>query len=63
MNENDHRSDHGARILPPAPASPKSSRKLRLVSELLRAHDSRIQLPDDTRANRPRTTSKEAPRP
>jgi hypothetical protein len=62
MNENDHHSAHGARRLPPAPASPKSSRKLRLVSELLRAHDRRIQLPGDTRANRPRTTSEETPR-
>jgi hypothetical protein len=47
MNENDYRGAHGARRLPPAPASPKNSRKLRLVSELLRAHDRRIQLPDD----------------
>jgi hypothetical protein len=49
MNENDHRSAHGARRLPPAPASPKNSHKLRLVSELLRAHDHRLDV-DDARA-------------
>jgi hypothetical protein len=55
MNENDPRNAHGARTLPPAPASRKNSRKLHLFSELLRAQDHRIQLPDDTGANRPRT--------
>jgi hypothetical protein len=44
MNENEHRNAHGARTLPPAPASPKNSRKLRLVGELLRAHDRRLEL-------------------
>jgi hypothetical protein len=49
MNENDHRNAHRARTLPPAPASPKNSRKLRLAGELLRAHDRRLE-PDDARA-------------
>ena len=41
---NEHRTAHGARTLPPAPVSPKNSRKLRLVGELLRAHDRRLEL-------------------
>ena len=49
MNENDHRTAHRARTLPPAAPSPQNSRKLRLVSELLRAHDRRLEL-DDARA-------------
>jgi hypothetical protein len=44
MNPNEHRSALGARTLPPAPASPKNSRKLRLVGELLRAHHRRLEL-------------------
>jgi len=44
MNENEHRNAHGVRTLPPAPPSPKNSRKLRLVGELLRAHDRRLEL-------------------
>jgi hypothetical protein len=44
MNPNEHRSVLGARTLPSAPASPKSSRKLRLVGELLRAHNRRLEL-------------------
>jgi hypothetical protein len=42
MNESEHLSAHGARKLPPAP----SSRKLRLVSELVRAHHHRLELDD-----------------
>ena len=49
MNENEHRNAHGARTLLPAPASPKNSHKLRLVGELLRAHDRRLEL-DTARA-------------
>ena len=49
MNENDHRTAHRARTLPPAAPSPQNSRKLRLVSELLRAHDRRLEL-DHARA-------------
>jgi hypothetical protein len=46
MNENEHRNAHTARTLPPAPASPKNSHKLRLVGELLRAHDRRLESDD-----------------
>jgi hypothetical protein len=63
MNENEHRNAHGARTLPPAPASPKSSRKLRLVGELLRAHDRRLELAD-ARATIPEPRNQgDVPRP
>jgi hypothetical protein len=44
MNENEHRNAHPVRTLPAVPASPKNSRKLRLVGELLRAPDRRLEL-------------------
>jgi hypothetical protein len=50
MSADDHRGVDRARTLSPAPASPKNSRKLRLVSELLRAHDRQLEL-DDARAS------------
>jgi hypothetical protein len=63
MNENEHRTPHGARTLPPAPASPKNSRKLRLVGELLRAHDRRLELGTARAAVLEPRNQGDAPRP